>query len=81
MLQICKYWLTEEAFEFCQHLLRLTRQLFCLKCTAIAAVVHFDQDGRFQQAGRHVFKFRLPYDVYTHEFGRLHYSFIDVQGV
>ena len=81
ILRIWKCWLAKEALKFCQHLLKLTRRFICLKCTAIAAVVCFDQEGPFQQAGRHVFKFRLPYDVFTHDFGLLHYSFVDVQGV
>jgi hypothetical protein len=43
-------------------------------------MVHFDQEGSFQQVGRYVFKLCLSYDVDAHEFGLLHYSFVDIQG-
>jgi len=53
-LPVCICWHAEEALEFCQHCFKLTQQLVCWKCTAIATVVHYDQVGPLQQTARHV---------------------------
>ena len=76
-----KCWLAEEALEFGQRILKITRWFIHLNCTTITAVVSFEQAGPIQHAGRHIVKFRPPYNVYADEFGLLHYSFVDVQGV
>jgi len=73
-------WLAELALDFCQHLLKLTRQFVCLKCTAIAVGVNFDQEGPFEQAGSHVLKPRLRYDARAHTLELLDYSFVDIHG-
>jgi hypothetical protein len=44
-------------------------------------VVHLNQAGPIQQAGRYVIELCLPYDVDAQQFGLFHYSFVDVQGV
>lgn len=79
-LQICISWLAEMTMECCQHVLTLPRWCVCRKCVAIAAVVNFDQEGPFQQAGRYVFKLCLLYDIDVHEFGQFHYPFVKVHG-
>ena len=78
--RISKCCLGEEPLELCEHLRKLTREFVGLKCTAIAAVEYFDQEGLFQQSGRHIFIFLLQHTVYAHEFGLPRYSFVNVQG-
>ena len=80
MLYFCFSWLTEITLELCQHVLKLTLWFVCRSCVAIAPVVQFYQEGPFQPAGRYVFNVCLLYDMDAHEFGLLHYAFVDLQG-